>query len=307
MKSNVLVSLCIPTDGKVNLVIPTIESIYSQGVDFSLFEVIVTDNGKSDALEKIIGRFDYPNFHYYRTSSEGFTNQIDAIEKSSGYFCKLVSHRCRMLPGSLKDLICIVKDYEETKPIIYCTDGNIKSDEICKCNDIDEFVSRMSYFISWGGGTCAWREDLVNIRKKTIDVLFPHTVYLFDLRKNSEYLIWNKKITTMEDDRKKGGYNFYQAFSVHLLDIVHGLRMDNRVRPETFIKFKSNLFLFLSDTYIIEKIIPSKHKYDLRDIKKSMSVHYGVFYYYYMIFLAYVNFPYKVVRKLLFGKSALAR
>lgn len=307
MGNNILLSLCIPTDGKVNLVIPTIESIYSQGVDLSLFEVIVTDNGSSDDLSRIIDQYTYPNFHYYRTTSAGFTNQIDAFEKSTGIFCKLVSHRCRFLPGSLESLIGLVKKYMDSKPIIYCADGYLKIDELSECKDMDDFINKMTYRISWSGGTCAWQKDISNLRERSIDELFPHLVFLFGLREATQYVIWNKKITTMEDDRKKGGYNYYHAFGVRLLDIVDRLRLNNCISSDTFLKFKSDLFLFLSDTYIIEKIIPSKHKYDLKDIKKSISVHYGKLYYYYMVLLAYLNFPYKVFRKLLLGKSALER
>lgn len=306
MENNILLSLCIPTDGKVELVIPTIESIYSQGVDLNLFEVIVTDNGESNELETIIKSQKYTNLYYYRTQAVGFTNQVEAFKRSSGLFCKLVSHRCRMQKGSIESLIALIAKFKDTKPIIYCSDGFLKCDELVECNNVDEFVNQMSYRISWSGGTCAWRDDLKCLDENKIDKLFPHIAYLFELRSDSRYVIWNKKITTMQDDRKKGGYNFFQAFGIDLLDIVHELRINKRISTNTFNKIKSDLFLFLSDIYIIEVIIP-RHKYVVTGIKDSIRVHYGALYYYYLVILAYCNLPYKVIRKILFGTSALQR
>lgn len=306
-KNNVLLSLCIATDGKVNLVLPAIESIYSQGVDNNLFEVVVTDNGDKDDLETAIKQFSYSNFHYYRTQAVGFTNQITAVEKSTGAFIKLVSHRCRMLPGSIEELISMIEHYKSQKPIVFCGDGYIKSEEIVDCNNINDFVKVMSFMATWAGGTCVWREDLVNYKSQKINEMFPHTLFLFQLRKESKYVIWNKKITTMVDDRKKGGYNFYHTFAVDFMDIIHELRITNKISIETFLKTKKELFNFLTDTYIIEKVIPSRHKYILSGIKSSMSVHFGALYYYYMILFAYLILPYKVFRKLVLGKSVLER
>ena len=41
-----LLSICIPTNGIIELIFPVLESIYSQqNIDTSIFEVIVVDNG----------------------------------------------------------------------------------------------------------------------------------------------------------------------------------------------------------------------------------------------------------------------
>lgn len=54
-----LLSICIPTNGIVEWVIPVLKSIYSQKADNSLFEVVVTDNGNSSALSKAVEIFRY--------------------------------------------------------------------------------------------------------------------------------------------------------------------------------------------------------------------------------------------------------
>ena len=54
MKNKPIVSLCIPTYGMPEWVIPALESIYNQNEDESLFEVIVCDNKKDSELEKAV-------------------------------------------------------------------------------------------------------------------------------------------------------------------------------------------------------------------------------------------------------------
>ena len=59
--SSPLLSLCIPTNGIIELIFPVLESIYSQNdVDSSLFEVVVMDNGDNREFKiKIKGLFIY--------------------------------------------------------------------------------------------------------------------------------------------------------------------------------------------------------------------------------------------------------
>ena len=288
----ILLSICIPTNGIVEWVVPVVDSIYAQGVDASLFEVVITDNGEADDLMKTVKKYEQDNFHYYKTTSKGFTNQIDAFEKCKGLFCKMLNHRSKMLPGSIEEMISLVNKYKEEKPIIYCAEGNAKGGEFVECRNIDEFVKNLSYYVSWSAGTGVWREDLLDVRSKQIDSSFPHTVFLFGLRKESRYIIWNKKYEQMGDDAGKGGYDLYNTFAVHFLDIIKDLFVDGRISQQTFIAVKNDLFGFLTLLYKNEAILPTKHTFILKDIKKSMQVYYGTFGYYRMLVKACLMVPY---------------
>lgn len=286
-----LLSLCIPTYGKVEWMIPVIESIYAQGVDNTLFEVVVTDNGVKQDLAKAIKKYTYENFHYYQTSSQGFTNQIDAFEKCSGVFCKMLNHRSKMLPGSIESLLQFVKRYETTKPILYCAEGNAKGEEYIECANTDEFVQHLSYRVSWSAGTGAWKSDLYDIRKQKTDTMFPHTTFLFGLRDESKYVIWNGKYEEMADDAGKGGYDVFQTFGVGFLDLLSGLRIKKRISQDTFIKVKRDLYGFLSSLYINEVLLPTKHTFIIQNVKQSMAIYYGPYYYHRMVCFAWIKAP----------------
>lgn len=297
-----LLSLCIPTNGVVDWIIPVIESIYNQDVDKSLFEVIVCDNGDKLDLQEAVKKYDYENFHYYRTNAQGFTNQIEAFEKCNGRFCKMLNHRSQMLSGSIRALIELVEKYKDTKPIIYCAEGHGHGGEIIECKNTDKFVNSLSYWISWSAGTGAWREDIEEIKNKPIDNIFPHTVFLFGIRKESEYVIWNKKYEVMASDAGKGGYDVFYAFGVRLLDIANRLRLDERISDKTFSNFKQELYKFVCGLYLNEVVLPTTHTFVIKNIRQSMMVYYGDYYYHRMVLSSWIKSPIVYLRRLLHKK-----
>ncbi len=56
-----IISLCLPTNGIIEWVFPVLDSIYSQDVDNSLFEVVVTNNGDNDKFDKMM--MNYAGIH----------------------------------------------------------------------------------------------------------------------------------------------------------------------------------------------------------------------------------------------------
>ena len=297
MDKQPILSICIPTNGVVEWMVPVVESIYAQGVDNVLFEVVITDNGGKDDLEKAIQAYDYPNLHYYKTTAQGFTNQIDAFEKCSGLFCKMLNHRSKMMLGSIEKLITLVERYKEDKPIIYCAEGHAKGGALIECENTDEFVRSLSYWVSWSAGTGAWKSDLVDLSKKVANEMFPHTLFLFDLRNNSRYVIWNEKYEIMASDAGKGGYDVFYTFGVTLLDILNDLRARERITCATFVSAKQDLYVFLKGLYVNESLLPTKHTFIIQNVAESMDVYYGRYYYWKMLTWAYFRFPLVYVKR----------
>ncbi len=286
-----LLSICIPTNGVVEWVVPVIESIYAQGVDNALFEVIITDNGEKDDLQEAVKKFDYPNLHYSRNNSKGFTNQIDAFEKCQGLFCKMLNHRSKMIPGSINAILEIVKKYKDKKPILYFAEGHAKGGEFIECANTDEFVQSLGVWTSWSCGTGAWKPDLTDIKSKKVDSLFSHTVFLFDLRPESEYVIWNGKYEIQASDKGKGGYDVFYAFSVRILDLISDLRRAGRVSDKTFNGVKQEAFDFVAGIYYHNNIRHEDYTFKIQNIQQSMGVYYGDFYYYKMKIQAWLMVP----------------
>ena len=283
--SQPIISLCIPTNGVVKWVIPTIKSIYDQNISLDLFEVVVTDNGTDDELAEAIKQLDYSNLKYYRTNERGFVNQIASFRLSNGLFCKMVNHRSCLRFGMLAEMIELVKDNIEEKPILYFSDGHAKGGDVISCSNADEFVQKMSYWISWSAGVGLWNEDKPMLEKVVPNQMFPHMCLMFDIRSESNYIIWNKPFQQMQDESGKGGYDIFYTFAVVLNNIVNDLRDKGKISKKTLEYVRGQLFNFICGWYLSEVIDSNNsiHTFEIKNIKQSMKVYYGLSGYYWMV------------------------
>lgn len=272
-----VISLCIPTDGTIKWVIPVIRSIYSQEVDNDLFEVIITDNGEESNLGKAIQTFNYPNLKYYKSDYSGFTNQIFALKQGNGIFRKMLNHRSCILSGKLQAMINIINHYKDSRPIIYFSDNRLESNKtIIECDNYDEFVSNLHYWISWSAGVGVWYDDIPVFEGLNPNSTFPHICMILDIRQDSKCVIWNEVYQDMLPDIGKGGYNFFNAFAVVFLDIMQSYERRNKISQSCYKTIKKQLFTFLTENYFSEVLYPSTiHNYDLSNIRKSITVHYS--------------------------------
>lgn len=299
MDNQVLLSLCIPTNGAVNWILPVINSIYTQEYDNSKFEVVITDNGKDSQLPEHIAKLNYPNLRYKQTDDEGFLNLVTCLKEGRGLFCKMINHRSVMLPGSIADMVSVIEKYKESQPIIYWADGHAKGDEMIECEDIDSFLKHLSYWASWSAGIGFWKEDVQNINSVVLNDMFPNASLLFDLRHNSSYVIWNKHYQKMEDDSGKGGYDLFKTFGVIFLDLINVLRIQKRITDATFVFVKKDLYKFLTNLYLLEVLLPTKHTFILENIPQSLDVYYGRYYYWKMRMVCFLR---KIKRSLMIWK-----
>lgn len=297
MDKQPILSLCIPTNGAVEWILPVIESIYSQGYDTDKFEVVITDNGKDSQLPAHIARMDYPNLCYKQTTDEGFLNLVSCLKEGKGLFCKMINHRSVMTPGSVSEMVALVEKYKDIQPIIYCSDGNARVNGDCfECENLDAFIYHLSFWCTWSAGIGFWQKDIPNIDKIKLLPIMPNISMICDIRKESSYVIYNKKYQKMSDDSGKGGYDLFSTFGVTVLDFLSFQRVKGRISQDTFVTVKKDLYGFLSDLYFNEVVMPTKHTFILHNIADSMEVYYGRYYYHKMVLSAYLRIPFNYLK-----------
>lgn len=295
-----IISLCIPTNGVKEWVIPVVESIYSQDIDDSLFEIVISDNGCNPDLEKALSSFSHSNLSYHRSDYKGFTNQIDCLKRGRGLYRKMLNHRSCILPGTLSKMIGLVLNNQDTRPVLYFSDGKISTGEetVLKCDTFDVFLSNLHYWISWSAGVGLWDTDCEKLDEINPNKLFPHISLIFDTRTESKCIIWNEPYQKMLNDDGKGGYNLFYTFSVTLLDLLNNYVDSGIISKITYQKTKHKLFGFLRELYISEVILPTKHSFELSGIKKSISTHYSTLGYIKLVSTAYIKLLENTVIKL---------
>ena len=111
--NEVVLSLCIPTNGISEWVFPVLDSIYGQANNLQKFEVVVTDNGNNSDFYKGMQEYcaRYQNLRYEKTKAQGFTNQIDCFKLATGQLIKFVNHRMPLVKGALEDICQYLNKY----------------------------------------------------------------------------------------------------------------------------------------------------------------------------------------------------
>lgn len=297
MDNSPILSLCIPTNGAVQWVLPVLDSIYRQKYDWKKVEVVITDNGKDSELIGYLKEYNYPNLRYIKTNDEGFLNLVTSLKEGNGLFCKMINHRSVLVDGAIEKMLDLVERYKDSQPIIYCSSGVINIPEIVECNDVDELLQNLTFWCSLSAGIGFWKNDIEHIDEISLNKMFPNTSLLFNIRKDARYVIWNYRYQIMSDDAGKGGYDLFYTFSVVLLDIIRNICVAGRVTTPTFLKLKKQLLLFIEDYYFSEVVMPTKHTFIIKDVKQSMMVYYGAYYYYRMVIKSYIKAPVWIIAK----------
>lgn len=299
-KAEPIISLCLPTNGVIEWVFPVLDSIYSQNVDTSLFEVIVTDNGNNDEFVRMMIDYEkkHENLTYKKTTAYMFHNQLEALKIANGKFFKFVNHRAVFTDNSLQKMIDIIIDNIVEKPVIYFSCGAMNKEHY-ELDSFDSFIRTLKRSISWTTGVGIWKEDYKRIPSDVkIDKISPHSCILFSERKKNKYIIENyifsKELPV--GHAKKGAYDLFKAFAVEEVTIALNLFMDGDISAETFKCVRNDYKKFCSELYFQFCIKKNACSYDLSGFDSSMGIFFNKSE---IIFGAYALCMRKVFRKIL--------
>lgn len=277
--SNVLLSLCLPTNGIIEWVFPVLDSIYAQNANESEFEVIVTNNGENEEFHRLMLEYEkkHDNLKYKKTSAYMFHNQLEALKLASGKYFKLINHRAAFEPGAVEKLIDIVRENIVNRPIMYFSNGVLK-EETYEMNSFDMFVSILGEYASWTTGVGIWKDDYDRLPiDLKIDKISPHSCILFAYRDREKYKIYNYVFSKEldSDHSKKGTYDIFKAFGVEELTITQNLYIDGNISINTFKKVKNDYRRLVTQFYYMFCIRKDPCSYDLSGFNDAMGIYYN--------------------------------
>lgn len=282
MSSQPLVSLCMPTNGVVEWVFPVLNSIYAQGIDNSLFEIVITDNGKNKDFKDKMQDYllNHSNIVYSETEALPFINEIESYKRASGELIKFVNHRTLLVEGALKRLIDFTKDNIEDKPVVYFSNGVL---DIAKQQHVyetfDQFVKNLSYWSSWSTGMTIWKSDFNKLPDDVSDFneLFPHTNVLFNERHRGKYIIDNSIIfdELPQGKKPKGNYDLFFAFGVEYPWIICTLLRDGDISKNTYKSVLNKNAGFVADLYYTHVIRKKYCSYNLDGFDNMCGIFYS--------------------------------
>lgn len=308
MNSTPLLSICIPTNGIIELIFPVLESIYAQkDVDQSLFEVIVMDNGDNAEFKSKIKDFatQHLSLVYKETYYKGFLNESESYKVARGTFIKFINHRTKLLLGSIQYFIDFIKKNETEKPCVYFSNGVIKQIKgVAEYSDFDSYVRNLRVWSSWSTGMGFWKEDFDRIPKDAqFNELYPHTTILFNEKNKAKYIIDNNILLDEipVSHANKGRYNLYYAFGVEYPGILSDLLRTNSISKKTFLCVKKENLKFMAGLFCDFILLKKPCSYDLSERKETLNIFYSYnkvkSLAFLMLFKKVFKLPVRIVRK----------
>lgn len=164
-----LLSICIPTYNRSDILHDCIESIVTDEDFDSEVELVISDNCSTDETRCIVKKFidKYPNIKYfYNEKNIRDRNFLLALQRGTGEYRKLQNDYLGLLPGSLK----IMKEYLHKyhgRNVFFSGDFLFTKphNDIIECNDMDDYIKTVSTFVTYIPLFGLWEENLSKIKE----------------------------------------------------------------------------------------------------------------------------------------------
>lgn len=228
MGNNILLSICIPTYNRSNIIDKSLENYVNDPAFSEQVEIVISDNCSTDDTEKQIAKYTnkYNNIKYNRLQRNigAEYNVIEVLSMGKGLYLKLMNDAISLKPGMLKSMLEILNVRKnEMKPIFFYQNIHfLNSNRAITCSNLNELISNTSFLITWIGNFGIWRNDfdLMEDKDRCADLLFPHTDWALRLMdKKHEFILLFDDHYNVAIPKSKGGYNIFKTFAVDYLSM----------------------------------------------------------------------------------------
>lgn len=278
-----MISLCIPTYNRPEVLNETLKSIYSQNVNDCLFEVCISDDSTDYSTYLVVQKYleKHDNIIYKKNSErQVYKNLIESLKMGNGRILKLLNDYCMLKPNSLSEIITFVSNQDEKSWISF-----LKHTENIEFDNLDGLINFGDYHLTWCSSFAIWKEDFdkIILSKSVIDDFFPH----FDLllsSTNSKYIVYGDNPFLLQKANNQGGYNLPKEFVVRLLRLIKNC--DNNITKKTIIQIKFKIVEFVVKRYRIEYNNGFTNDYNgcLKSIYEELGIVYLIYYFYKKLF-----------------------
>jgi abequosyltransferase len=293
-----LLSICIPTFNRANLLKNTLTSIFSQNANTNDFEVVITDNCSTDHTEEVVSIFlaNYKNINYIKLKDPiGVdSNIVNSLSNGTGQFLKLCNDTAIFEKDCINTMIETIQQNILDKPIIFFSN----SDLYLKYNygySFNSFIQINSFLTTSILSIGIWKDDYNKL--ENIENAFEYKLPALNLlrknfQKKNKYLIFNKKIFSVQYVKNKGGYNIFEIFVSNYLGIV--LRGEYKNKNLKFLVFEiEKIKVLLSFVAPWLKILKKKNSGFTFSIENANKILFRIYFYnplFYMLLIYFFFF-----------------
>lgn len=264
----VLVSICIPTYNRADILNEVLHSIVSDSDFDETVEVVISDNCSTDHTPEVAKRFeqDYPTIHYFRNEK----NIVDLnFEKvlllGSGEFLKLHNDYLKFSSGALGYMKSKIEENRLSKRPVFFTNGSVyttRKAEIIECNSLDEFVQSLATYVTWISNFSAWKSDfyLLKERQKYFSFNLMQVDWTYQIvEKRGKATLYDRVLFEVVRDKLgvRSGYNWFKIQVENYYRIMTPYIEKGLISKETYYgdlkyalgHFKKEIFITLAFKY----------------------------------------------------------
>jgi glycosyltransferase involved in cell wall biosynthesis len=219
--SEVLLSICIPTFNRPELLIKSIDSIVNQDIfqNTNAVEIVISDNFSSEKNSDIVTNY-IKRYGSKIIYSKTDINILDknfqrALSYGNGSYLKLSNDTLIYDPCFLEYMVNLITNNLEKKPILFFGNNLLKKKQDEFGFGLDFFVNQVSFYSTWIASFGIWKSDFDKIvdfnRSSKLQLI--QTDILFELiQKNKLVFVSNTHLFNVQKVGIKGGFDVVTVF-----------------------------------------------------------------------------------------------
>lgn len=219
--NQILLSICIPTYNRPNLLIKSIDSLVKQEIfqNTNSVQIVISDNHPTEKNSSII--LNYINkFSTKIIYSKTDINIVDknfhrALSFGEGLFLKLSNDTLIYEDDFLEYMVNLIINHLPQKPNIFFGNNLLRNKKDEFGVGLDFFINRVSFYSTWIASFGIWKSDfeLINDFNRNSKLHLIQTDILFELiKKNKSVFISNTHLFNVQNVSIKGGFDVVSVF-----------------------------------------------------------------------------------------------
>lgn len=238
-----LLSICIPTYNRADLLKNCVESIVTNYDFDEEVEVVISDNASDDNTLEVCEMFTskYPNVKYYRNDHNigGEANFIKVLELASGQFIKLYNDYNLLTKGGLHQFKEIIKSQQKSHGLIYFNNQTrAKMFGIKQIMNMDQLVNELGIEMTWISSFGFWAEDFVALPQKdrARDLQFQQTDWFLRMFQQKDgCIICCQHFINRQEMKTNFSYDFVKVQVVNYLQLFKPYLQSQKLSNKAYV------------------------------------------------------------------------
>ena len=278
ISTNPIISLCIPSSGRISFLEKTLDSIFEQNIDSDFYEVCISDNSNTcETKELIEKKYKNKRIIFNKSNEHSYLNIIEALKLGSGKYLKLLNDYTSLSNNEiLKFMIDVISKYDENT--VFSFQSKKGKEEIQNFYTFDEFHKNLGYWDTSAPcfGISKKNFETIMAQSLPLNKWFPHVSLLYaQTRMCKNYVIINKEIFKCEVIKRKGGYNIPEVFGYEYIHMNEKLLSSSIISVNTFNFIRIQILEFIAQWYS-KSIYDKKHcSFDFLNKKEWLEKYYS--------------------------------